>query len=148
MKTFRFGQRSKDNIYGNNTQPPINEKLQRVVERALIESTVDFTVISGYRTAEQQNALFKKDVSTLDGYEKKSYHQTGYAVDIMPIVKDSDGNKLPPFDTSNTTCLLAWHEVIRAFLRAGFKLGIHVTAGWVFNIGSGRDLGHFQIARG
>ena len=36
----------------------------------------------GWRTPEQQNKLFKKGFSKLDGYKKKSNHQSGFAFDF------------------------------------------------------------------
>lgn len=38
--------------------------------------------ISGYRTAAQQNALFKQDLTPADGYSRPSAHQSYRAVDI------------------------------------------------------------------
>lgn len=47
---------------------------------------LDFGVgpYGGYRTAEVQNQLFNKKRSKADGYNKKSYHQTGLALDLVP----------------------------------------------------------------
>jgi len=40
----------------------------------------------GLRTEEEQNQIFKKGHSKCDGYNKKSYHQSGNAVDVIPVV--------------------------------------------------------------
>jgi hypothetical protein len=45
------------------------------------------------RTAEAQNALFKKGLSKCDGYEIQSKHQTGKALDIYFI---EDGQMVDP----------------------------------------------------
>ena len=50
-------------------------------------------VHQGYRTAEEQNALYKKGRSKLDGYKKKSFHQSGNAVDFV-FCKDKACRKL------------------------------------------------------
>jgi peptidoglycan L-alanyl-D-glutamate endopeptidase CwlK len=51
-------------------------------------TALDFCIISngGYRTAKEQNALYKKGVSKCDGYDKISKHQLGLAVDLVPWV--------------------------------------------------------------
>lgn len=62
--------------------------LQLIVKKAIGISESDFGIISngGFRTAEMQNEIFKKGHSKCDGYIKKSYHQTGKAVDLVPYV--------------------------------------------------------------
>ena len=76
----------------------MHKDLQRVMHEAIKE--VDFTVIFGYRTAEQQAELYKrgralvdgkwiivdkkKIVTYKDGYKNKSRHQLRLAVDIVP----------------------------------------------------------------
>lgn len=69
----------------------VHPALDLVVRRALAISAQDFCVHDGARTAEQQNALFKKGFSQKDGYKAKSNHQIradgyGHAVDLVPWV--------------------------------------------------------------
>lgn len=69
----------------------VHPKLDIVVRRAIAITTQDFCVYGGARTAEEQNALFKKGVSQKDGYKSKSNHQItqdgyGHAVDLVPWV--------------------------------------------------------------
>lgn len=64
----------------------VDDKLQDVVKRAIEISKCDFSVTDGLRTAEQQHALYKKGASTKDGYNKKSMHQSGLAVDLVPYI--------------------------------------------------------------
>lgn len=58
------------------------------VEGFIHHTPLDFCILEsgGYRTAEQQNALFKKGVSKCDGYKLISNHQYGKAVDLVPWV--------------------------------------------------------------
>ena len=79
---FKFGKRSKKYIA---TVDPI---LQELANKAIEISTVDFGVLKsgGLRTAEEQNKLYKAKKSKCDGYEKKSYHQSGRAIDFVPYV--------------------------------------------------------------
>jgi peptidoglycan L-alanyl-D-glutamate endopeptidase CwlK len=72
----KWGARSLKNLTG------IHPDLRRVMDRALQESPIDFTVIEGLRTLARQRQLVAKGASqTLN-----SRHLTGHAVDIMPLV--------------------------------------------------------------
>lgn len=71
----KFSARSIKNLEG------IHPDLRRVIDRALQESPVDFTVIEGLRTKERQKQLVASGASkTLN-----SRHITGHAVDLVPI---------------------------------------------------------------
>lgn len=86
MMTYTLGARSRVNLAG------VHPDLVKIVEMALSLSTVDFGVAGkAVRTAAEQNALYKKGVTQLDGYTKKSNHQPhadglGHAVDLTPYV--------------------------------------------------------------
>lgn len=75
---FLFSKKSLDVI------KTVDGRLQALIHVVLAHSKYDFGVPStgGIRTAKEQNALYKKGWSKLDGYNKKSYHQSGYAIDI------------------------------------------------------------------
>lgn len=79
---FNLGKSSLLNL--ETTHPYI----QLIVKRAITITQSDFGILStgGFRTAEMQNEIFKKGNSKCDGYIKKSYHQTGKAVDLVPYV--------------------------------------------------------------
>ena len=52
---------------------------------------VDFRIFDGIRTAPEQNVLYRRKASQLDGYRKKSNHQIqdtgfGHAVDLVPFI--------------------------------------------------------------
>ena len=81
MAKFEFGRLS------NKRRSGVNKILNLVVENALDKSTIiDFTIpyMGGLRTAEEQNKIFKKGFSKCDGYEKESFHQSGYGLDVAP----------------------------------------------------------------
>ena len=73
---FKLSQRSLDKLDG------VKPELVEVVKRAIELTTVDFGVIEGLRTEEQQKALVEKGASQT----MKSKHLTGDAVDLMAYV--------------------------------------------------------------
>lgn len=71
----KYSARSLKNLNG------IHPDLRRVIDRALLDSPMDFTVIEGLRTKERQKQLVASGASrTLN-----SRHITGHAVDLVPI---------------------------------------------------------------
>jgi peptidoglycan L-alanyl-D-glutamate endopeptidase CwlK len=79
--TRTFGSRSLKNMVG------IHPDLRRVLDRALQDSPLDFSVIEGLRTLERQKQLVASGASqTLN-----SRHLTGHAVDLLPIGPDGKG---------------------------------------------------------
>lgn len=70
----------------------VTRDLVAVAEEALSLSVIDMTIPwrGGLRTALQQNAIFKAGNSRADGFDKKSYHQSGMALDVIPWV-DGEG---------------------------------------------------------
>lgn len=92
----KFSQRSKDNLKG------VHPDLALVMETAIVDTPVDFTVVEGLRSDERQAALFAQGrtkpgpkVTNADGKKNLSNHQDaadgkkdgkGSAVDIYPFV--------------------------------------------------------------
>jgi peptidoglycan L-alanyl-D-glutamate endopeptidase CwlK len=74
--SFYLSQKSKDKLEG------VDIRLIRLVEQAIKETTVDFSVLEGLRTPERQQQLVN------DGFSQtiKSKHLTGHAVDLGAIV--------------------------------------------------------------
>ena len=74
--SFVLSKKSKEKLEG------VDIRLVRLVEQAIKETTVDFTVLEGLRTPERQQQLVN------DGYSQtmKSKHLTGHAVDLVAIV--------------------------------------------------------------
>ena len=81
MGEFKLSRNSKKNIKG------VRKNIIKLIERALAKSPHDFGIPQdgGKRTAQRQNELFhmKPRVTTLDGFRRKSFHQTGDAFDIF-----------------------------------------------------------------
>lgn len=73
--TFALGQRSKDRLNG------VHPDLVKVIEEAIKESPLDFSISEGLRTKERQKVLFDEGKSQT----MNSRHITGKAVDIAVI---------------------------------------------------------------
>ena len=74
--SFALSKKSKEKLEG------IDMRLVRLVEQAITETEIDFTVLEGLRTPERQQQLVN------DGFSQtmKSKHLTGHAVDLGAIV--------------------------------------------------------------
>lgn len=82
---FQFGARSLRELKG------VHPDLVAVVTDAIGQSAVDFGVFDGIRTPQEQNELFRRGASTMDGFEKVGRHQVqssgfGHAVDLVPWI--------------------------------------------------------------
>jgi peptidoglycan L-alanyl-D-glutamate endopeptidase CwlK len=74
--TFSFGTRSKERLSG------VHPDLVKVMEEAIKESPLDFSITEGLRTKERQQELFSAGKSQT----MNSRHLTGKAVDIAVLV--------------------------------------------------------------
>ena len=122
--TFQLSDKSLRRLEG------VHPDLVRVVKRAIEITPVDFVVIEGLRTKERQAYLLDAGKSRT----MNSYHLTGHAVDIAPIV---DGK-------------VSWewkffHPMIAAMKQAANELGVKITAGADWK--TFPDGPHFQIER-
>lgn len=114
MKHHKFGNTSYNNL------EKVDPLLVQVAEMALKICPIDFGIsnLGGYRTAEEQNKLFKADKSTKDGYKKKSKHQSGRAIDVVAYSKGK----------------VTWEEpyyfmIISSFFAAAQSLGVEIRSG-------------------
>jgi peptidoglycan L-alanyl-D-glutamate endopeptidase CwlK len=92
----------------------VNPILKDLAYRTLDKCKVDFGVLDsgGLRTAAQQNILFKKGFSKADGYIKKSYHQSGNAVDFVPYINGAyTWADRKAFDQIHSAVTAAWEEM-------------------------------------
>lgn len=126
--TFKFSRNSIERMNG------VDKNLRNVAYRALQISKVDFGIpaYGGRRTAEEQKQLFDDGKSQLDGTNKKSYHQTGKALDVYAYV---DGKA-------------SWEKehlamVAAAMLQAASEMGVKLEWGGLWT--SFVDMPHFQI---
>ena len=80
-KVFKLSRKSKSRLKG------IDSRLIKLIERAIKLSLHDFGIpeYGGLRTPQEQNNLFyrRPSVTQLDGFKRKSYHQSGKAFDIF-----------------------------------------------------------------
>jgi peptidoglycan L-alanyl-D-glutamate endopeptidase CwlK len=82
---FQLGKRSKAELVG------VHPDMVKVVKTALKNSLVDFGVFDGIRTAAEQNALYRRKASQIDGYRRIGKHQVQkdgkcHAVDLVPWI--------------------------------------------------------------
>ena len=119
---FNLGQRSKDRLKG------VDERLIKVVERAIELTEVDFTVLEGLRTPERQKQLVNEGFSqTL-----KSKHLTGHAVDLGAFV-----NGTVSWDKEH------YHTIAEAMKKSAEELKINIRWGGDFK--SFFDGPHFEL---
>ena len=121
---FRLGATSLARLQG------VHPDLVKVVKRAIKITKQDFTVLEGLRTKERQKQLVAKGASKT----MNSYHITGHAVDLAPIV---DGK-------------VSWdwkyYYPIRDAMKAAAKeLGVAIT--WGGDWAKFKDGPHWQIPR-
>jgi hypothetical protein len=139
---YSLGKKSLKNI---DSIVVSGKKASRILAAAVCDfindTPIDYGVIDngGFRTTEDQQLLFKKKRSKCDGINKKSYHQSGLAIDLVPWV-----NKKYTWDRDH--CLV----LAGAFLSYCNRMEIPVTSGVDWN-GDGNikndswDPCHFQI---
>ncbi|MDR3140547.1 MAG: M15 family metallopeptidase [Tannerellaceae bacterium] len=92
---MKFSKRSIGNLAG------IHPDLVRVMNEAIKDSSIDFTITEGVRTTERQQELYAQGrtkpgsiVTYADGVKSKSNHQVkadgyGHAVDLYPYIDGS-----------------------------------------------------------
>ncbi len=120
---FRLGKRSKERLVG------VHPDLVRVVELAIKETTVDFTVLEGMRTKERQVELFAAGASKT----MNSRHLTGHAVDLGAYVAGGVRWDWPLYDM-----------IAEAMKEAADELNIPLI--WGGDWTSFRDGPHFQLS--
>ena len=87
--TFALSTRSLTKLQG------VDERLVKIVRRAIQITTVDFGVVDGVRTPEQQMEYFKNGVSQIAVGGK---HVEGKAVDLMAYIGDRGSWELNLYD--------------------------------------------------
>lgn len=127
-----FSQESKNKL--RTCHPAIREAIEDAI------GLIDFTVLYGHRTAEEQHRLFLEGKSRLDaGRGSKHEHFPSLAVDIAPYPVD-------------------WQDINRFRVLAGVVMGIAYTRGITLRWGGDwdrdwdekdeknlRDFGHFEL---
>ena len=116
-----YSKRSLANLNG------IHPDLRRVIDRALQDSQLDFSVIEGLRTKERQAKLVASGASKT----MNSRHLTGHAVDLLPIDSVTGKGEFawPLYDQLGPAIKAAAHEESVAIVWGGdwktFKDGPH-----------------------
>lgn len=141
---YSFGEHSKEELEG------VLPSLVKVLEAAIIDSPVDFSINEGVRTTRRQQQLYAQGrttpgdiVTNADGVIRKSNHQAksdgfGHAVDLYPYVNGAiDYNDKP-----NNLKLISDH--IKA---VGKAQGVTVVWGgdWTMAVEHIVDPPHFEI---
>lgn len=131
MTNFSLGAASRAKL---NTVDPL---LQSVVEQALAISDVDFSVVDGLRTKEQQAENIKNGVSwSMDSKHLDQGNGFAEAVDIYPWVNSKTSHEPQHY-----------RKVARAMFQAAIDLEIQVEWGglWVFNDPEKIDAPHWEL---
>jgi peptidoglycan L-alanyl-D-glutamate endopeptidase CwlK len=122
--TFALGQRSKDRLNGAHPD------LVKVIEEAIKESPLDFSVTEGLRTKERQKVLF----DTGKSQTMNSRHITGKAVDIA-VIRDGE-----------VTWDFKYYQLVAEHIKEVAKeLGIDIV--WGGDWQSFKDGPHFELHR-
>ncbi len=121
----------------NKRMAGIDERLIDICHRALAISSIDFGIPEhgGLRTTECQRQLYINEKSQCDGTVKKSYHQTGRALDFYAYV-----NGKASWDEHHLT------QVAAALLQAASELGHRVQ--WGGHWKGFKDMPHIQLSGG
>lgn len=121
---FKLGSTSLARLKG------VHPDLVKVVKRAIEITPIDFTVLEGLRTKERQRLLVARGASKT----MNSYHITGHAVDIAPLV-----NGQVTWDWKY------YNELAPVIKQAAEELGVDIT--WGGNWKTFKDGPHWQIPR-
>lgn len=134
---FKWGNKSIEKMSG------VNVLLVECATRALRKSDHDMTIPwrGGVRTAEQQKEIFEEGNSKCDGYDKKSYHQSGNALDVIPTGRAPYTN-YRALNHFAQKMYEAWQDMVREGKDEGFTLqwgGLWGSIGW--------DRPHWQLTQ-
>jgi hypothetical protein len=133
-KNFTFSKRSLDNLAG------VNSSLVKVTHRALEISRIDFVIISGLRSDDEQMKLYTAGKSLSNGISRAnggtgiSKHQLGLAVDFAPLD--------PKTGKSNFNRQLC-ADVATAFYEASAQLNLPICWGGTWQ--GFEDCPHIQM---
>ena len=111
--SYKLSRRSLDKLEG------VDEQLVAVVNMAITLTKIDFGVIQGMRTVEQQKELVAKGASQT----MKSKHLEGRAVDLMAYINGRGSWELNVYD-----------EVADAMKEAAKALGVKIRWGAAWHI--------------
>ncbi len=122
--TFALSQRSKDRLKG------VHPDLVKVIEEAIKESPLDFSISEGLRTKERQKVLFDEGKSKT----MNSRHITGHAIDFA-VIKDGE-----------VTWDFKYYQLVADHIKAVAK-ALDVPIVWGGDWKSFRDGPHVELNR-
>jgi peptidoglycan L-alanyl-D-glutamate endopeptidase CwlK len=122
--TFALSQRSKDRLKG------VHPDLVKVIEEAIKESPLDFSISEGLRTKERQKVLFDSGKSQT----MNSRHITGHAIDFA-VIKDGE-----------VTWDFKYYQLVADHIKAVAK-ALDVPIIWGGDWKSFRDGPHIELNR-
>lgn len=131
--SYKFGSKSLRFTEG------VDATLMLCAIRALAKSKYDMTIpwMGGLRTDREQNDIYKEGNSKCDGYKIKSYHQSGNAIDIIPVDKGYKNTR--GMNHFANLMLKEWQQMILE----GFTTKV-MTWGGTFGA-QGWDKPHYEI---
>lgn len=128
MNHHRFSKRSIERMSG------VCEEMREIAHEALRLSPIDFGIpnLGGWRSDIEQNDLFKSGKSLCDGYEKRSRHQDGKALDVYAYV----GGRASWADSYMSL-------IACSFYQAAINLGYRIEWGGLWT--KFKDKPHFEL---
>jgi peptidoglycan L-alanyl-D-glutamate endopeptidase CwlK len=120
--TYSFGTRSQKRLEG------VHPDLVRVMKLAISRSPIDFTIIEGLRTVEQQRRYFAAGATRT----MNSRHLTGHAIDIAPYLDGQVRWDWP-----------LYHKIAPVVKAAAAELGVPIT--WGGDWRSFKDGPHWEL---
>jgi len=118
----------------------VHPDMAKVVKRAIELTAIDFTVLYGLRTVEEQRELYARGRTkpgAIVTWTMNSAHLRGHAVDLGVII----GHDYINGDTQEE--LQFYNQVANAMLQAAAELDIPIVWGGVWK--SNPDSGHFEL---
>ena len=130
LKMFYLSRQSLMNISG------VDSRLIEIANLAIKITPIDFGYPrdGGFRSAKTQNELFKNGKSRCDGYDKKSKHQLGLAMDFYAYV-----NGRANWDKHSLAVVACAH------MQAAMDLGYQIQWGGLWK--GFADYPHIEIER-
>jgi len=135
--------------------PQLHPQIKVFMSDVLNISKVDISIIDGVRNVEQQQILFIKGVTELDGINELSDHQLekyddnlGRAIDVIPYVKGVN-----IWDVDDPKISNLWCELFRAILRVDriwkqyHNIDVGLELGWTYDISGVRDYPHISFKK-
>lgn len=139
MGKFAWGRSSKVRLLG--VHKILRIFADRLIDRVSIDITIPYR--GGRRTAETQYDIFVNGngATQRDGYTKKSYHQTGKALDIVAAGKTIEQMyDIDSLEHIMEVAEVVWCEMQEEGLTEGYTLELGGHWSW-------KDRPHYQIVK-